>query len=98
METGSEQARLGVDHSRKAGEALEKISEQITTIRDMNTQIATAAEEQSAVVEEINQNVSNIGDVARQTANSVKSLAYESNTLSSLAAKLTDYVSRFKIE
>ena len=98
METGSEQARLGVDHSRKAGEALEKISEQITTIRDMNTQIATAAEEQSAVVEEINQNVSNIGDVARQTANSVKSLAYESNTLSSLATKLMDYVSRFKID
>jgi methyl-accepting chemotaxis protein len=56
---GPGQRRAG----RQAVTALRQIGEAVTVISDMNLQIASAAEEQSAVAEEINSNVATIRDV-----------------------------------
>lgn len=68
MEQSRDKAEDSVNQAAKAGEALEIITDAINTITDMNHQIATASEEQSAVAEEINQNIVNISEVADMTS------------------------------
>ncbi|MBN2886146.1 MAG: methyl-accepting chemotaxis protein [Chromatiaceae bacterium] len=53
-----------VDYAMRAREALDHITEAVERISQMNLQIATAAEEQSSVAEEINRNTVNIRDLA----------------------------------
>ncbi|CAK0753530.1 methyl-accepting chemotaxis protein [Gammaproteobacteria bacterium] len=68
MKEGRRQAEASVQQAASAGESLEAITQAVIAITDMNTQIATAAEEQSAVAEEMNRNIVNIGSVAEETA------------------------------
>lgn len=59
-----------VNQAQGANEALEKIRLAIQQISDMNIQIASAAEEQSLVAEEINNNTVKIKDLSDQVAES----------------------------
>lgn len=68
MEKGAENAQLSAKKAKEAGEALIQITRSMDKISAMNAQIATAAEEQSSVTEEINQNITTISDIANQTA------------------------------
>ncbi|GIU14082.1 MULTISPECIES: methyl-accepting chemotaxis protein [unclassified Shewanella] len=86
-----------VSHARGAGEALQSIVTAIATITDMNTQIATAAEEQSTVSEEINANIVNISHAAEQTANGTNISSKESENLAVMAKRLSVLVQEFKI-
>lgn len=97
METGREQARTGVEQASLAGQSLNAITQSVATINDMNTQIASAAEEQSKVSEEINRNVVNISQVADETASNVSQVAVQSTELGNLASALNEEVERFKI-
>ncbi|OXS16039.1 chemotaxis protein [Zobellella denitrificans] len=60
-------AQTSVD-AAEANEVLARIRQAISHINDMNLQIATAAEEQSATSEEINQNTTNIRDISQDVA------------------------------
>ncbi len=68
MEQSRRQADNSVELAARAGSALASISGVIDTITDMNHHIATASEEQSAVAEEINQNIVNVNQVAESTS------------------------------
>jgi len=68
MQKGTEKTETSVQRATEAGKALEDITAVIKKIGDMNTQIATAAEEQSAVAEEINGNVVVINELGQGTA------------------------------
>ncbi|EPZ9280411.1 methyl-accepting chemotaxis protein [Vibrio parahaemolyticus] len=59
-----------VDKADLANDALQRIRDAIQRISDMNLQIASAAEEQSLVAEEINNNTVNIKDLSTQVADS----------------------------
>ncbi|AHK77987.1 hypothetical protein M911_00840 [Ectothiorhodospira haloalkaliphila] len=80
-----------------AGASLEAITGSIGNINDMNTQIASAAEEQSSVSEEINRNISNIAQSVDQTASGAGQIAGASDELARLAAELQVLVGRFKV-
>ena len=69
----------------------------MTTITDMNTQIASAAEEHSSVAEEINRNVVNISEVANHTADDATEVAQSSKQLTKLADDLQSLLSHFKV-
>ncbi|WP_438673726.1 methyl-accepting chemotaxis protein [Shewanella sp.] len=86
-----------VAQAKSAGEVLQNITAAVSTITDMNRQIATAAEEQSAVSEEINCNIVNINVAADETSQGAKSTSAESEKLAQMAQRLSDLVQTFKI-
>ncbi len=97
MGRGREQADASVAEAVRAGEALESIAQSVTTINDMNTQIATAAEEQSAVAEEMNRNVVNISHLSTQTTEAADRTSHAAEELARLAVKLKGMVESFHL-
>ena len=97
MEAGSEKAAIGVEQTKQAGEALAAITRAVTSISEMNIQIASAAAEQSATTEEMNKNIININQLADETANSAGQSTAASSELSKLASDLQSLVGQFKI-
>lgn len=93
---GQEKAKDSVKNASNAGAALNEITNSVATITSMNIQIATASEEQSAVAEEINQNVVNISHVADENAQASNQLSASSDDLAQLASELQQLVSQFK--
>ncbi|SDQ65350.1 methyl-accepting chemotaxis protein [Pseudomonas grimontii] len=86
-----------VELTRRAGSALENITRTVSTIQAMNSQIATAAEQQSAVAEEINRSVLNVRDVSEQTAAASEETATSSTELARLGTHLQALVGRFQV-
>jgi methyl-accepting chemotaxis protein len=96
MEKGREKSQLSVEQAANAGEALERITRSVNTINQMNTMIASAANEQSSVTEEINRNVVSISQVAEQTTEGAAQTSNASSELSQLAIRLQQLVAQFK--
>ncbi len=86
-----------VELTRRAGNALGNITRTVSTIQAMNSQIATAAEQQSAVAEEINRSVLNVRDVSEQTSSASEETAASSAELARLGIYLQTLVGRFRI-
>lgn len=97
MENGRKRAASSVDQAASAGGSIAAISERIDTINDMNTQIASAAEQQTAVAEEINRNISNIGHVSEETSSGAQKTADACHELLDLANQLRVSIGSFKI-
>ncbi len=97
MQQSTDKTRQTVAMAKQAGDALEKIARAVTTINEMNTQIATAAREQSLVAEEINQNIDTINNISEGTAASAQQTAVSSDRLAQVAAELQGLVGVFRI-
>jgi len=97
MTESRECAQSSVDRAAQAGVSLDSITRAVTTINDMNMQIASAAEEQATVVEEVNMNVVSISKAADESAESAHLIATASKELNSLSEKLRGQVSKFKL-
>ncbi len=97
MEIGKQKSEHGVEQAAAAGEALKTINQAVEHINTMNTQIASAAEEQSTVTEEINRNIVNINEVAEQTAEGARQANQASDDLARLAEQLKQLVGQFKV-
>jgi methyl-accepting chemotaxis protein len=80
-----------------AAQALSRIGNAVTVISDMNLQIASAAEEQSAVAEEVNRNVSAIRAVTEALTSQATESAQISSQLNALATKQTKLMDSFKV-
>ncbi|PPD30256.1 MAG: chemotaxis protein [Methylomonas sp.] len=96
MENGRKRAASSVEQAASAGGSITLISQRIDTINDMNNQIANAAEEQTAVAEEINRNISNISHVSEETSIGAKNTADACNELLELANQLRSTVGNFR--
>lgn len=97
MDDSRVKAEESVSQAAKAGSSLEAITNSVSLIKDMNTQIATAAEEQSSVAEEINRNVVNISDIVDRTAEGASQTSIASEELAKLAGDLQHLVNQFKV-
>ncbi len=86
-----------VELTRRAGGSLESITRTVSAIQAMNQQIAAAAEQQSAVAEEINRSVLNVRDVSDQTSAASEETAASSVELARLGTHLQTLVGRFKV-
>jgi methyl-accepting chemotaxis protein len=96
MEQGRKQADVSVRQAGEAGDALRKIADAISVINDMNTHIASAAEEQASVAEEMNRNLSNISHLSEQTSAGSRQTAAASDELARLAAELQGLMGQFR--
>ncbi|MBB6341520.1 methyl-accepting chemotaxis protein [Pseudomonas fluvialis] len=97
MQESQEKTDDSVQHARQAAEALETITQAVSVISEMNTHIATAAEEQSAVAEDINRNVTNIGMVAQEVASGADEASAASSELTKLAEQQRRLINQFKV-
>ena len=97
MENGVREVEKGMDSSRKSGDALQQIVDAINDVSMQVHQIATAAEEQTAVTGEISSNIHQITDVVSDTARGAHETATAASQLSSLATDLQHMVGRFKL-
>lgn len=108
LQKGSSNAVVMMDNSRTLADAtlelveeayneLQAIARVVLEIQAMGAQIATAAEEQSLVAQEINRNVVNVNSAADQASAAAEETAASSIELARLGQKLHNLVSRFKI-
>ena len=90
-------AQDGARKVERAGELLLEIAEGVASISDRNLQIASAAEEQTAVSEDINRNVNEINDLVIQVSAGAEQTAITSQELARLAEHQQRLVNRFKV-
>ncbi|MCU7933006.1 MAG: methyl-accepting chemotaxis protein [Candidatus Thiodiazotropha sp. (ex Codakia rugifera)] len=86
-----------VEKAEAAGDSIEKMVRSANNIADMNIQIASAAEEQSVVAEEIDKRIIQISQHAEQEEKNTRKVADSSLGLSDLADDLKRLVSQFKV-
>ena len=86
-----------VELTRRAGGSLDNITRTVSAIQAMNQQIAAAAEQQSAVAEEINRSVLNVRDVSEQTSAASEETAASSVELARLGTHLQMLVGKFRV-
>ena len=96
MAAGRTQAQVGVEQTLKTTACLESIVRAISTINDMNMQIASAAEEQSMVSEEITRSVVAINDLTTETTEGALQTTEASHEVARLASALQEMLRRFR--
>ncbi|UUY07663.1 methyl-accepting chemotaxis protein [Pseudomonas sp. J452] len=97
MHSSHKQAQGSVEQVEQAVTALRSIGEAVSVINDMNLQIASAAEEQSAVAEEVNRNVANIRDVTETLSGQAEESAQVSQALNKLANHQQGLMDQFRV-
>ncbi|MGE7991075.1 methyl-accepting chemotaxis protein [Pseudomonas sp. NPDC089554] len=97
MHGSHNQAQGSVAKVEQAVAALRRIGDAIAVITDMNMQIASAAEEQSSVAEEINRNVAAIRDVTESLSGQADQSAQVSQDLNRLANHQQNLMEHFKV-
>nr|WP_025126411.1 methyl-accepting chemotaxis protein [Pseudomonas sp. PH1b]BFD43246.1 methyl-accepting chemotaxis protein [Pseudomonas sp. FFPRI_1] len=83
--------------ANEAGASLDTMAQLIGTINSMNAQIASAAEEQTAVAEEINRSVHQIAVAVDSVADETQRGAQTSRSLADLGQRLGRLVGQFRI-
>ena len=96
MKLSSGEVEAGVGKTAATGTVLNQVIETISHVGEMIGHIATAATEQSATTEEINNSLNNIADLSHQTSADAQETAKACADLSSLALDLDQMVSKFK--
>jgi methyl-accepting chemotaxis protein len=96
MHASLEVSQQSVSKIGQARSSFGQIRESVDVIRDMNTQIATAAEEQHQVAEDINRHISQIHGDAQLIAELSDSARADSNSLAALSSELDGLVRKFK--
>ena len=95
MQQGQARALASVDISRQVGESFCQINDAIDRISQMNAQVATAAEEQNAVSDEIHRNLVQISVVASSTMGHAEQTASTSARLNGLVDELQSALRQF---
>ncbi|MCJ8204527.1 methyl-accepting chemotaxis protein [Pseudomonas sp. RGM2987] len=94
IESGQTRSEESVQQVTQAGAMLERITESVEAIRDMNRQIATAAEEQTSVAEDISRNLTEITSIASTNLDNVQRTEAASGNLHSLSRQLNEVTAR----
>jgi len=97
MQESSFKADDCVQQAQEAGMALAQITGAVAQMRESNTQIAVAAEQQSQVAEEMNRAVVSIRDVTENTVRQTVDSATTSNALATLAGELNRAIGQLKL-
>ena len=94
IEGGQSRSEESVVQVTQAGAMLERITHAVEAIRDMNRQIATAAEEQTSVAEDISRNLTEITSIASTNLDNVQRTETASHNLHALSGQLSEVTAR----
>ncbi len=97
MEGAQGQAQNSSGMVEKAAESLASIAGSVSNINDMNTMIASAAEEQSSVAAEMQANMNNIREVSDRSASGAQQTAQASEELARLASEQQQLMAQFQM-
>ena len=97
MDSSLQNGQETVQQADIAGKSLDEIVDAINTINDMNLQIATAANEQNQVSDEVNVNVQNIADTSHQVVAMVADSEKACQTLDQECTTLDRVVGEFTV-
>jgi len=97
MEESRKSATSSAEEARAVGSSLTELQVSMAEIRDLSTQIAAAAEEQSAVAQDIRHNVLEISEMSEQASQGSDQSEKDSEGLSQLASHQKHLLSQFKI-
>ena len=90
-------ATEGVSSVERAAHALGNIAEEVRVINDMNHQVASAVDEQTAMASSVEQSITEINDTASNTSERAANLNRLSDDLTSLSDQLAQMVQRFRL-
>lgn len=93
---GSTGADMGLQQVRQTADMLSGISDSVSAIAQMSTQMAAAVEEQAHVAEQVNQQVANITDLSQESLKEASNSADTTRKMQQIAAELHELVVRFK--
>ncbi|MFQ2027210.1 methyl-accepting chemotaxis protein [Aeromonas veronii] len=96
IEHSVSRAGESVERANQAGEALGRIKGAVNSIRDMNTQIAAASEEQSSVSDEITRNIVSVHEISQATTMVARDTAHIASHVATLVDKLGDLAGQFQ--
>nr|WP_271409063.1 methyl-accepting chemotaxis protein [Pseudomonas sp. Q1-7] len=94
IENGQHRSEESVAQVTEAGAMLQRITDSVEAIRDMNRQIATAAEEQTSVADDISRNLTEITAIATTNEGNVQRTQSASQHLHGLSSDLTQLTAR----
>lgn len=97
MESGIQKADVGKELADRAGASLREIVGMSQNVMDMISQIATAAEEQSAAAEEISKTVEHISTVTNETSEGASRSAAAADILNGKSERLREIAGRFRV-
>ncbi|MBK1708336.1 hypothetical protein CKO17_04445 [Marichromatium gracile] len=97
MEAGRAKSRHSVDQASAAGQAFEEIDAAIKRIIEMMSSVATAAEQQSATVAEIERNVGNIQQVHERTVAASQTTSDSGEGLAASVTRLRALFGKFRL-
>ncbi|MGA4532137.1 methyl-accepting chemotaxis protein [Ectopseudomonas chengduensis] len=93
----SRASQLTVEQASQAGESLAQIAQSLRNLTGLNASIASATLQQSHVVEDINQNVTQTAALAHNTAEAAEQSSAASQHLKQLADQLNRLLGQFRV-
>ncbi len=97
MDKGRSKADTSIDQAAQADSSLQAILDSVTTLADLNAQVASAASQQSSVVETITTNLNTINQVAEEAVQGAEQSTQSSEQLTLLSQRLNKVVGQFKL-
>ena len=97
MEEGVKGTEKGAEEATRLESSLMEILEQVNTVTTQISQIATAAEEQTATTNEITNNIHRISEIIQDTSQGAQATAGDSANLSRLGDELKHLMGQFKL-
>lgn len=96
MESQIKQAEVNVSAGQEASQALQKVMAAVSEINHLNSEIASAAEQQSAVSEEISRNVTHIRDQSETNAEQASQTREAGRVLQQLTEQIKKLLAEYK--
>ena len=97
MKTSVEEAQRSVEQVSQAGEKIDFIAEQVHSIAGLNSQIATASEQQSGVAIEMNENLNQVKELVHGSVTVLKELSEVAEIIAKHAQTMDASIKTFKV-
>lgn len=97
IDLGKKKADSSVQQAKLTAQAFGDISADIDVVADMNTQIASATEQQSVVVDTVHKNIENIREAFDESAQGAQQIETAGQQLQELATDISSTLGQFKV-